>query len=84
MLIATAGHVDHGKTTLVRALTGTECDRLAEEKRRGITIALGYAEWQLPSGLRASIIDVPGHEKLVKTMLAGAGGRVVGVRAGAV
>ncbi len=74
MLVATAGHVDHGKTTLVRALTGTDCDRLEEEKRRGITIVLGYAEWTLPSGRTVSLIDVPGHERLVRTMLSGAGG----------
>ena len=74
MLIATAGHVDHGKTTLIEALTGTDCDRLAEEKARGITIALGFARWTLPSGRVLSVIDVPGHEKLVRTMLVGAGG----------
>ena len=74
MLIATAGHVDHGKTTLIRALTGTDCDRLAEEKARGITIALGFARWGLPGGRSLSVIDVPGHEKLVRTMLIGAGG----------
>jgi selenocysteine-specific elongation factor len=74
MLIATAGHVDHGKTTLIRALTGTDCDRLKEEKRRGITISLGYAQWILPDETPVSVIDVPGHESLVRTMLAGAGG----------
>ena len=69
MLIGTAGHVDHGKTALVKALTGIDADRLAEEKRRGITIDLGYAY----AG-QLGFIDVPGHEKLVHTMLAGAGG----------
>ncbi|MBS0561511.1 MAG: selenocysteine-specific translation elongation factor, partial [Proteobacteria bacterium] len=69
MLIGTAGHVDHGKTALVKALTGVDADRLAEEKRRGITIDLGYA-YDGPLGF----IDVPGHEALVHTMLAGAGG----------
>ena len=74
MLMATAGHVDHGKTTLIQALTGTDCDRLEEEKRRGITIALGYAQWTLKTGESISIVDVPGHEKLVRTMLSGSGG----------
>ena len=74
MLMATAGHVDHGKTTLIQALTGTNCDRLEEEKRRGITIALGYAQWTLKTGESISIVDVPGHEKLVRTMLSGSGG----------
>ncbi len=74
MILGTAGHVDHGKTTLVRALTGVDCDRLDEEKRRGITIALGFAPWDLPDGHRVSVVDVPGHERLVRTMLVGAGG----------
>ncbi len=74
MLWGTAGHVDHGKTTLVRALTGVDCDRLAEEKRRGITIALGFARWALPDGRVLSVVDVPGHERLVRTMLVGAAG----------
>jgi len=74
VIIGTAGHIDHGKTTLVRALTGTDCDRLAEEKRRGITIVLGFASLQLPCGRLAGIIDVPGHEKFVRTMVAGAVG----------
>jgi len=73
-LIGTAGHVDHGKTALIRALTGIETDRLAEEKSRGITIDLGFAHMTLPGGEEASIIDVPGHEKFIKNMLAGAGG----------
>jgi len=74
ILIGTAGHVDHGKTALIRTLTGIETDRLAEEKSRGITIDLGFAHMTLPGGETASIIDVPGHEKFIKNMLAGAGG----------
>ncbi len=74
LVIGTAGHIDHGKTTLVRALTGTDTDRLPEEKRRGITIELGFAAWQIAADLRASIVDVPGHEGFVRTMVAGAGG----------
>ena len=73
ILIGTAGHVDHGKTALIRALTGIETDRLKEEKKRGITIDLGFAHMELAGG-RVSIVDVPGHEKFVKNMLAGAGG----------
>jgi selenocysteine-specific elongation factor len=73
-VIGTAGHVDHGKTSLVRALTGVDCDRLAEEKRRGITIELGFARWELGPDLSASIVDVPGHERFVETMVAGASG----------
>lgn len=72
-VIATAGHVDHGKSTLVRALTGMEPDRLAEERRRGLTIELGYAWMTLPSGDRLAFVDVPGHERFVSTMLAGVG-----------
>ncbi|HTJ82134.1 MAG TPA: GTP-binding protein, partial [Polyangiaceae bacterium] len=71
-VVGTAGHVDHGKTTLVRALTGVDTDRLAEEKRRGITIELGFAPLSLGPGLDVSVIDVPGHRKLVHTMIAGA------------
>lgn len=74
LVLGTAGHIDHGKTSLVRALTGTETDRLPEEKRRGITIALGFAPWEITSDLQASIVDVPGHENFVRTMVAGAGG----------
>ena len=74
ILIGTAGHVDHGKTALIRALTGIDADRLKEEKSRGITIDLGFAYMELPDGGRASVIDVPGHEKFIKNMLAGAGG----------
>jgi selenocysteine-specific elongation factor len=73
-VIGTAGHVDHGKTSLVRVLTGVDCDRLAEEKRRGITIELGFARWALGPDLTASIVDVPGHERFVETMVAGASG----------
>ena len=73
-MLGTAGHIDHGKTSLVRALTGVDTDRLPEEKRRGITIELGFAAWELSPELRASIIDVPGHEGFVRTMVAGAGG----------
>ncbi|TCJ19917.1 selenocysteine-specific translation elongation factor [Rubrobacter taiwanensis] len=72
--IGTAGHIDHGKTTLVRRMTGVDTDRLEEERRRGISIDLGYAELELPSGRRASIVDVPGHERFVKNMVAGAAG----------
>lgn len=74
IIIGTAGHVDHGKTCLIRALTGMDTDRLEEEKRRGITIELGFAYLDLPNGERAGIIDVPGHEKFIRNMLAGAGG----------
>ena len=74
MIIGTAGHIDHGKTTLVRALTGVDTDRLKEEKARGISIALGYAYARLPNGEVLAIIDVPGHEKFVHTMAAGAVG----------
>lgn len=73
-IIGTAGHVDHGKTMLIKALTGIDTDRLKEEKKRGITIELGFAHITLPHGEEAGIIDVPGHEKFVKNMLAGAGG----------
>ncbi|MCH9683812.1 MAG: selenocysteine-specific translation elongation factor [Deltaproteobacteria bacterium] len=74
LVLGTAGHIDHGKTTLVRALTGIDTDRLPEEKRRGITIELGFAAWEITPGTRASIVDVPGHEGFVRTMVAGAGG----------
>ena len=73
-VIATAGHVDHGKSTLVRALTGTDPDRLDEEKERGLTIDLGFAFSTLPSGKKLSFIDVPGHIRFIKNMLAGVGG----------
>ncbi|ERM93283.1 selenocysteine-specific translation elongation factor [Caldanaerobacter subterraneus] len=74
IIIGTAGHIDHGKTTLIKALTGKDTDRLKEEKLRGITTDLGFAYFDLPSGIRAGIIDVPGHEKFIKNMLAGAHG----------
>ncbi len=73
-IIGTAGHVDHGKTQLIKALSGIDTDRLAEEKKRGITIELGFAWLDLPNGERAGIVDVPGHERFIKNMLAGAGG----------
>src|ERR1051325_7197595 len=73
-VIGTAGHVDHGKSTLVQALTGIDPDRLREEKERGMTIDLGFAWLKLPSGEEVSIVDVPGHERFVKNMLAGVGG----------
>lgn len=71
IIIGTAGHIDHGKTTLIKALTGRETDTLQEEKNRGISINLGFTYFDLPSGRRAGIIDVPGHEKFIKNMLAG-------------
>lgn len=74
VIIGTAGHVDHGKTFLIKALTGIDTDRLKEEKKRGITIELGFAYLDFPDGQRVGIVDVPGHEKFVKNMLAGAGG----------
>ena len=74
MIIGTAGHIDHGKTTLIRALTGVETDRLEEEKRRGISIQLGYAYTPLANGDVLGFIDVPGHERLIRTMVAGATG----------
>src|SRR6266849_4524736 len=74
MILGTAGHIDHGKTTLVKALTGIDTDRLEEEKRRGISIELGFAHLDLPPGLRLGFVDVPGHERFVKTMVAGVAG----------
>lgn len=74
IVIGTAGHIDHGKTTLVKALTGRDTDTLAEEKKRGISINLGFTYFDLPSKKRAGIVDVPGHEKFIKNMLAGACG----------
>ncbi len=74
IVFGTAGHIDHGKTSLIRALTGMDTDRLAEEKRRGISIDLGFAHLALPAGERISFIDVPGHERFIKNMLAGAAG----------
>jgi selenocysteine-specific elongation factor len=74
LVIGTAGHIDHGKTTLIKALTHIETDRLEEEKKRGISIELGFAHIKLPSGRLAGIVDVPGHERFIKNMLAGATG----------
>ena len=74
VILGTAGHIDHGKSALVKALTGIDPDRLKEEKERGITIDLGFADLTYPDGLTVGIVDVPGHERLVKNMLAGAGG----------
>jgi selenocysteine-specific elongation factor len=74
IIVGTAGHIDHGKTALVKALTGTDADRLAEEKRRGITIDLGFAHLRLAKDLRIGFVDVPGHERFVRNMLAGAAG----------
>jgi len=74
LVIGTAGHIDHGKTSLVRALTGDDLDRLPEERARGITIALGFTHLRLPDGRAAAFVDVPGHERLVRTMIAGATG----------
>ncbi|MEG1011927.1 MAG: selenocysteine-specific translation elongation factor [Ruthenibacterium sp.] len=74
IIIGTAGHVDHGKTCLIQALTGVDTDRLAEEKKRGITIELGFAALTLDDGRQVGIVDVPGHERFIKNMLAGAGG----------
>jgi len=74
LVLGTAGHIDHGKTALIRALTGVDTDRLPEEKARGITIDLGFAPLDLPGGLRAGVVDVPGHEGLVRTMVSGATG----------
>src|ERR1700726_700253 len=78
IIVGTAGHIDHGKTALVKALTGIDADRLEEEKRRGITIDLGFAHMDLPGAsgerLRFGFVDVPGHERFVRNMLAGVGG----------
>ncbi|MCK4681276.1 50S ribosome-binding GTPase, partial [bacterium] len=74
VILGTAGHIDHGKTELVKALTGVDTDRLREEKERGISIELGFARFELPSGNSLGVVDVPGHEKFVKTTVAGIGG----------
>ncbi|MCL2333033.1 MAG: selenocysteine-specific translation elongation factor, partial [Actinomycetia bacterium] len=73
-VLGTAGHIDHGKSTLIKALTGTDPDRLKEERERGITIELGFAELELPGEARLGVVDVPGHEKFVRHMVAGATG----------
>ncbi|MBC7325469.1 MAG: selenocysteine-specific translation elongation factor, partial [Moorella sp. (in: Bacteria)] len=74
IIVGTAGHVDHGKTVLVKALTGVDTDRLKEEKERGISIELGFAPLTLPSGRQLGLVDVPGHERFIRQMLAGVGG----------
>ena len=74
IIVGTAGHIDHGKTALIKALTGIDADRLKEEQQRGITIDIGFAFLSLPNDIELGIIDVPGHEKFVKNMLAGVGG----------
>ncbi|MCL7965631.1 MAG: GTP-binding protein, partial [marine benthic group bacterium] len=74
VIVGTAGHVDHGKSSLVRALTGIDPDRLVEEKRRGLTIELGFAPVSVDRGPRIELVDVPGHEDFMRTMLAGASG----------
>src|SRR3954454_16409578 len=79
IIVGTAGHIDHGKTALVKALTGIDADRLEEEKRRGITIDIGFAHLELDGPkpgeqLRIGFVDVPGHEKFIRNMLAGTGG----------
>ena len=74
MILGTAGHIDHGKSTLVTALSGIDPDRLAEEKRRGMTIDLGFAHMRFPSGRQIGIVDVPGHARFIRNMLAGAHG----------
>jgi len=73
-LVGTSGHVDHGKTELIHALSGMETDRLKEEKQRGISIELGFAHMVMPSGREVGIVDVPGHERFIRQMLAGASG----------
>src|SRR5512138_980082 len=74
LIIGTAGHIDHGKTTLIKALTGQDTDPLKEEKERGISSDLGIAHLDLPDGTRAGVVDVPGHERFIRNMLAGAHG----------
>src|SRR5215218_1471131 len=74
LTVGTAGHVDHGKTALIQALTGVNTDRLAEERRRGLSIELGFAELELPGGRSVGVVDVPGHERFIRTMVAGATG----------
>src|SRR4051794_22972619 len=73
VVVGTAGHIDHGKTTLLRALTGIDADRLPEERRRGMTIDVGYAHMELPDGTELDFVDVPGHDRLIGNMLVGAG-----------
>src|SRR3954451_3292173 len=73
VVVGTAGHIDHGKTTLLRALTGIDADRLPEERRRGMTIDVGYAHMSFPDGTAIDFVDVPGHDRLIGNMLVGAG-----------
>ncbi len=73
-IIGTAGHIDHGKTLLIKMLTGYETDRLKDEKKRGISIELGFAALTTPSEIQCGVVDVPGHERFIRNMLAGAGG----------
>src|SRR5450631_2180985 len=73
VVVGTAGHIDHGKTALLRALTGIDADRLPEERRRGMTIDVGYAYLRLPDGSELDFVDVPGHDRLIANMLVGAG-----------
>lgn len=76
IVVGTAGHIDHGKSTLVNALTGIDPDRWAEEKERGMTIDLGFARFELPDGRKVGIVDVPGHERFIRNMVAGATGKI--------
>src|SRR5262245_66432099 len=78
LILGTAGHIDHGKTSLVKALTGVDCDRLPDEKRRGITIDIGFASLDL-GDFRLGVVDVPGHERFIRNMLAGATGIDLGL-----
>jgi len=79
-VLGTAGHIDHGKSSLIRAMTGIDPDRLPEEKERGMTIDLGFAWLNLPDGERVGFVDVPGHERFVRNMVAGAGRHAGGCR----
>ena len=79
MIVATSGHVDHGKTELIKALTGIDTDRLPEEKARGLTVDLGFAYHDLPDGEVIGFVDVPGHEKFIRNMLAGVAGIDLGL-----
>ncbi|HQP32084.1 MAG TPA: GTP-binding protein, partial [Deltaproteobacteria bacterium] len=74
VVIGTAGHVDHGKTSLIKAITGVDCDRLKEEKERGMTTELGFTSLKLPSGEQVGVVDVPGHVRFIRHMLSGASG----------
>ena len=74
LVLGTAGHIDHGKTSLIRKMTGIECDTMREEQDRGITINIGFAHYNLPSGIRLGIVDVPGHRRFIRNRVAGAQG----------